>query len=266
MKNISLAILLSVLLPQGLFAATATAVSSPFTYHFSTNGTLVETNLSDKSSSGYWWLSSGAKMNLLSGAGQTLHGSLPTTDPWRVLYATANPSDTDNGYHPQNIFRLVGRSLWHNVRQEAYFKIDKDNLSGSSNRNASNGLFFFNRYQDQDNVYYSGLRVDGYAVVKKKLRGSYTTLTSTKVFSGAYNRASNPNLLPKNTPIGFRTETTTSGGKVYIKLYTDVGKTGTWKLVASATDTSSIMDASGYGGIRTDFMDVTFDDYKMSEI
>ncbi len=254
-------------IPQTLAAATATAISSPFTYNFSVDGSLVETNAAEKSTSGYWWVSSGGRMYLSEGAGHTVQGSLPTTDKWRLLYAAANPTDTDNGYHPQNIFRLVGRSLWHNTRQEAYFTIEKDNLTNSSNRNASNGILFFNRYVDQDNLYYTGLRVDGYAVIKKKVGGIYTTLAYTRVFPGTYNKSSQPNLLPKNTPIGLRSEVVTnSDGKVSIKLYTDVGKTGAWKLAAQAVDSSRVVEGSGFGGLRTDFMDVSFDQYQISEL
>jgi len=209
-------------------------------------------------------------MVIAQGMGQTLHGTLPLTDSFAKLYLVSNPTDTDGGIHPQNIFRLVGRSPWHNLRQETYFKIEANNLSLSTNRNASNGLFFFNRYQNENNLYYTGLRVDGYAVIKKKINGVYSTLAYTRMLPGTYNRSTNPNLLPLNTWIGMRSEVTTTSGIVTIKVYSDIGKTGSWKLVAQATDNGNtngpILDTSGFGGIRTDFMDVSFDFYNIAEI
>ncbi len=252
--------------PLAVSAVTATTVTSPFSYNFTVDGSLAEANVAEKSSSGYWWVNSGGRMYLSGGEGKTIQGSLPATDTWRVLYAATNPVDTDAGAHPQNIFRLVGRSLWHNFTQQAYFTIKSDNLSTSSNRNASNGLLFFNRYQDGSTLYYAGVRVDGYAVIKKKYHGTYTTLSYVKIFPGTYNHDTNPNLLPKDTQIGMKTEVATTDGKVTIKLYTDVGKTGVWKLVATATDSTSIIDTPGFGGIRTDFMDASFDDYKIQEM
>ena len=250
-------------------AALAILVSSPFTYNFTTDGSLVEAPSEGQSTSGYWWVNSGARMYLVDGVGKTVTGSLPDNDYWRKLYSSSNPTDTDNGYHPQNIFRLVGRSSWENFRQEAYFKIAKDNLSNSSNRNASNGILFFNRYKDGNNLYYTGLRVDGYAIIKKKINGTYATLAQVKVFPGTYNRDSNPDLMPKNTVIGLRSEVSTVDGKVSIKVYTDIGQTGVWKLVAQAVDDGTkgpVIKGAGFGGIRTDFMDVSFDQYKISNI
>jgi hypothetical protein len=256
--------------PMAALGATATAVASPFSYNFTVDGSLVEASSVNLSTSGYWWVNSGARMYLSGGSGKTVHGSLPASDYWRTLYASNNPTDTDNGYHPQNIFRLVGRSLWSDFRQEAYFRIAADNLSASPNRNASNGILLFNRYKDSSTLYYTGLRVDGNAIIKKKLKGTYYTLASVKVFPGTYSASSNPNLLPKNQEIGLRSEVSTIAGKVTIKVYSDVGKTGTWTLVAQAVDDGSkygpIIDGAGFGGIRTDFMDVSFDNYKMQQL
>jgi hypothetical protein len=69
-----------------------------------------------------------------------------------------------------------------------------------------------------------------------------------------------------------RTETkTNANGTVSISLYSDVGNTGSWKLVASATDDGtsyggSPITASGSGGIRTDFMDVQFDNFRIENL
>jgi hypothetical protein len=164
----------------------------------------------------------------------------------------------------------VGRDKWQNFSQEVYFKINKMNFSSSVNRNESNGFLLFNRYQDGDNLYYTGLRVDGYAVIKKKLKGDYHTLSEEKIFPGpAYDADKSPNLLPVGKWMGIKTEViTTSSGAVQINLYyKDSRDAPDWKLVANYVDTgqkgAEIM-APGYGGIRTDFMDVEFDDYKIT--
>src|SRR4051812_17365169 len=78
-------------------AVTATNVSSPYMYTYSVDGSLVEAGSITDSTSGYWWVNSGGRLLLSSGLGSTIHGSLPSTDAWRVLYAANNPTDTDNG-------------------------------------------------------------------------------------------------------------------------------------------------------------------------
>ncbi len=258
---------------EKVFATTAAVVTSPFTYHFSTDGSVEETGVTDDSSSPYWWVNSGAYMKILSGVGGTSMGDLPATNKWRLAYSMANPVDTDNGYHPQNIFRLISRSNWQNFRQSAYFTIVRDNLSTSPNRSVSNGLLLFNRYLDSQNLYYAGVRVDGTAVIKKKFNSIYYTMAQNKIFPGTYDAQLSPSLLPKNTSIGLRTEVVNDDttGLVNIKLYMDLGKTGVWKLIASAIDDGksyggSVISRAGFGGIRTDFMDVLFDDWSMETI
>jgi len=240
---------------------------------FSTTYMVKEAGSMGSSQSPGWWLSSGAYFYSANGIGSTILGALPALDPWRVAYFISNSLDTDNGYFPQNIFRLVLRSQWQNFTQEAYFKIVKDNLTASPNRNASNGLLLFNRYQDAFNLYYTGLRVDGYAVIKKKINGIYYTMAYKPFINGqAYNRDSNPNLLPKNVWIGLRSVVqNNSDGTVNIKLYVDNAKTGNWVLTAEANDDGktyggAAISSEGYAGIRTDFMDVEFDDYKITKI
>lgn len=263
---------LAAAMPSKLLAIEAKMVSSPYFYNFNSAGTLIESGSDITSSSAYWWLNSGAKMIIKDGHGMTVQGELLATDPWRVLYNKNNPTDTDNGYHPQNIFRLLTRSKWQNMRQEAFFKINKDNLSSSSNRNASNGLLFFNRYLNSQSLYYTGVRVDGSAVIKKKLNGTYYTLAQVKgIYPGTYDRNSSPDLLPKNKWIGLRSEVTNeSGGKVRIKLYLDKGWTGSWQLVAEAVDDGAkygkAITDSGYAGVRTDFVDAEFENYRLQNI
>lgn len=238
-------------------------VSSPYYYSFNTAGVLHETGNMDASSSPYWWLNSGAKLSISDGTGKTVQSELPPNYFWRLTYLNSNPLDTDEGYHPQNIFRLLTRSRWGNSQESAYFKIIRDQLSSSSNRAAHNGLLLMSRYQNSNNLYYVGIRVDGKAIIKKKLNGNYYTLAYSQVFPGNYNRESNPNLLPKNLWIGLRSRVVNNAdGSVSIKLYMDQNRTGNWVLVLETTDINSPILNEGYGGIRTDFMDVEFDDFR----
>jgi chitodextrinase len=220
-----------------------------------------------ESTSADWWLNSGAYyIDNGDGTQGTIQGSLASNDPWRTLYATDNPVDTDNGYHPQNIFRLVSRTNYENYQQEAYFKITKQNLSASTERDAWSGLLLFNRYRDSDNLYYAGIRADGTAVIKSKKNGNYTTMTQNTIFPGTYNRVTNPNLLPQNTWIGLRTRVQTNiDGSVTVTLYMDNGRTGTWTQIATATDRSNPILGSHAVGIRTDFMDVLFSNFSSRE-
>lgn len=251
-----------------LQAGPAAAVGSKLNYTFDSAGTLVEAGDMRDSTSPYWWLSSGAYLHLRNGVGSTIQGTLPTNDYWRRYYAKTSSTDTDNGYRPQNLFRLVTRSRWQSFLQQAYFRIRRDNLSASPNRNASNGLLLMSRYQDEDNLYYAGIRVDGAAVLKKKYRGKYYTMAYTRFFPGAaYDRVSNPSVLPKNIWLGVRSELRNNpDGTVRITLYVDPGPGGGWILVFDVLDNGlafggPAITSAGYGGIRTDFMDVEFENY-----
>jgi outer membrane biosynthesis protein TonB len=212
---------------------------------------------------GDWWVSSGAYFFIKDGIGSTIQGKLVSGDDWRERYASSNPTDTDDGYLPQNIFRLVAKAQFEDVTQEAYFKINDINMTDSPNRAGHNGFLFFNRYHDQDNLYYTGIRVDGSAIIKKKKGGSYTTLSSDQVFSGSYDKSSNPNLIPEGKWVGLRSVVQDVSGGVNIKVYMDTGDG--WKLVSEATDTSSPITGKSHVGVRTDFMDVEFKNYRASE-
>ena len=251
-------------------SATTTSNNTIFRDNFDTDYTIKETGDMSASQNPEWWLSSGAYFYSQNGFGNTVLEALSVVDPWRVAYSLSNSLDTDNGYHPQNIFRLVLKSKWQNFQQEAYFKIISDNLTPSPNRNASNGLLLFNRYQDAFNLYYTGLRVDGYAVIKKKINGKYYTMAYKPFVSGsAYDSDNNPNLLPKNRWIGLRSVVqNNTDGSASIKLYVDNGKTGNWVLATEAKDDGKSYGGEailneGYAGIRTDFMDVLFDQYQI---
>lgn len=253
-------------------AAAAASVMSPFLYEFRVDGTLEESGASDESTSPYWWLDSGGRLVLEDGRGKTLSGSLPALDRWRVRYALSSAGDTANGAQPQNLFRLLTRSDWENVRAEMSFRIRADNFLDSPNRNESNGLFLMSRYEDGDNLYYAGIRVDGTAVIKKKYKGAYYTLAQEKVFDGNYSRGAQVNLLPHDEWITLRSETETiSEMAVTIKLFLKREDADDWQLLISATDrgdNDSTPPISGAHplGIRTDFMEVEFDDFRAENI
>jgi hypothetical protein len=246
-----------------LLAVPPAPVTSPFVYDFDIVGSLDEAPSMGASWSPYFWVSSGGRF-YFDGVGATVHGSLAANDVWRLAYASSNPVDTDNGYHPQNIFRMVTRSKWGTFRQQVYFRINADRLSASPNRNASNGVLLLNRYLDQYNLYYTGVRVDGAAVIKKKKGGVYTTLAYAKIFPGTYNRTSNPNLLPKSVWMGITSEVLNQpDGSVRIRFHVNPGN-GVWTLVFDTIDDGiggAPLTQNGYGGLRTDFMDVEFESY-----
>lgn len=249
--------------PSSHTGTAAAAVPSPFTYSFQTTGALEEAGSMEESTSPYWWLDSGGRLILRDGVGKTLHGALPALDEWRLKYRISSRGDTGDGFHPQNLFRLVSRSEWENVRSEAKFRITAGDSSDSANRNESNGLLLMSRYKDGDNLYYAGIRVDGNAVIKKKQDDSYSTLAEKKVFPGAYEK--NTNLLPFNEWVSLRSETVSNNGIVTIRLYMKREGEIAWKLLLAATDDEPIQ-GRGFLGIRTDFMDVEFDDFRAEEI
>lgn len=217
-----------------------------------------------------WWLDSGGRLFVQNGIAKTISGNLEDEDRWRLEYNKQNPIDTDNGYHPQNLLRLISKQKWNNFIQEAYFTIISDNLSLSENRNDSNGIFLLNRYVDSNNLYYTGLRVDGAAVIKKKIDGIYYTLDYKSIIPGTYDRLSNPSLLPKNVLIGLRSIVSSSNNKVNIKFYIDIGGRGDWELVLDIIDdgnlTGKLINSPASIGIRTDFMDVAISGYKVENV
>lgn len=255
------------------FSYQKASASKVFAENFDNNGfRLDETGKMSESASPDWWLNSGGKLYYKRGSGRTFQKMTTANSKWRKKYNKNNPKDTDKGAHPQNIFRLVTRSQWDNLSQQVYFNYKRNNLSKSKNRNESNGILLFNRYQDGDNLYYAGVRVDGSAVIKKKINGDYYTMAQKKVIKGKYDRKDKPNLLPRHHWFGIKSEViTNSDDTVTINLYTDENRTGNWTMVLTAVDDNSSYGGAaitneGYGGLRTDFMDVEFDDYKIEEI
>lgn len=252
--------------PSQQAAVVSATPASPFVFSFNSNGTLNEAGAMKESTSPYFWLNSGGQLLIKDGIGMTLHDDLLAVHKWRLAYAASSLLDTDEGYHPQNLFRLITKSEWENVRVESLFRIDKDNLSLSENRNQSNGLLLMSRYKDSDNLYYAGIRVDGHAVIKKKTGGTYYTMAEKAVFTGDYDPASAPNLLPHQEWLALRSETVTNGSTVTVRLFYRRASENRWTELLSAEDSGqyggSPIVGKGYVGIRTDFMDVSFDSFR----
>ncbi len=248
----------------------ASATSDTNNFRGTSSSIITETNDMNESLDLHWWLSSGAYIYRTGRMLSTIQGKLADNDRFRLLYAASNPIDTDNGYRPQNILRLVTRTKFKDFTQQFFFTIKNINTSESPNRNQSNGVFLFNRYQDSNNLYYLGIRVDGYAVVKKKLNGVYNTLKSVAVYQGSYNRDSLPNMLPINRKIGIRTViANNANGNVDIMIYLNDNQLGSgWTKILQVEDTGIDVERilnEGYAGIRSDFMDIQIDDYEAIE-
>lgn len=242
-----------------------------FADDFSGKLALEERGDPDDSQSINWWVNSGAFLYIESGVGKTLFGELEKGTKWQKKYKNYNASETDNGHHPQNIFRLITKSEWKDFTQTAYYKINKYILSNDKHRSASNGILLFHRYQDGDNLYYAGLRVDGAVVIKKKYGGEYSQLGYKKIFKGEYDKYKKPNLLPINTWLGIKTETKSlSENSISLKVFIKKSDDGDWEKVLEVVDENigrnKIINKKGFAGIRTDFMDVEFDDYEIKEL
>lgn len=237
--------------PPAATTAAARIISYPFTYSFAVDAVLEETLTPDESNNPYWWLSSGGQILIRDGVGQTINGDLPVNTRWREIYRRTNPRDTDSGRHPQNLLRLHTRQTWKNFTQEIRVKINKVWSSESPNRNESNGVFLLHRYQNSDNLYYAGLRVDHNAVIKKKKDGVYHTLGLTAA----------PSKFVERKWLDLRTEITSSeSNKVRIVLWIDGEK------VLEATDHEDTISKDGMAGLRSDFMDLEFDDYRITKL
>lgn len=227
---------------------------------------LAEAGKPAESPSDRWWLNSGARLEAFGGVARTVHGELPATDSWRRRYARSSPRDTDGGRHPQNLFRLVSQSEWKDVSQELRFRISRVNGSESPERDGWSGVFLFQRFQDGGTTYYAGLRVDGTAVIKRKLGGRYVTLAQERVFGSAkeYDRERNPVLIPIGRWLEMRSLVVDDrGGGVRIELFVrepeiDSGWRRAVAVIDDGVDGEPIR-AAGSVGLRTDFMDVAFD-------
>lgn len=246
--------------------------ASPFVYSFNVPGTLEEAPNMSRSTSPYWFLDSGGELLVSDSQGSTMQGAAPPGSKWQQEYERTSSADTGNGRYPQNLFRLVTKETFANPSMQASFLIEQDNLVDSPNRNESNGLLLMSRYQNGATLYYAGIRVDGTAIIKKKYRGTYYTMSQTPVFPGTYDRAREPNLLPHATWLTLRMDTRTlPSGSVEIRLLMSKDGGITWDTVATASDDGSYggtppLTAPGLAGIRTDFMDVGFRNIRISEL
>lgn len=230
-----------------------------------------ETATAEETGNSAFWLNSGGWMEIEENTIRTAQGNAPSFSYWRILYRFANPLDTDNGYHPQNIFRLVTHSAFVNSEQQAYVKINTIHQSASPNRNESNGILFMSRYQDDDNLYYAGIRVDGYAVIKRKQSGVYETLALAPAFlddATPYDRELHPNLIPEDAWIGLKFITKErADGSTELALYREVK--GIWVPLVQARDSkTSLLSLSNktHNGLRADFMDAEFRGYLAKEL
>ena len=244
------------------------ASTTSFSYTFDHTEILQESESPEKSTSPYWWLNSGGEMLLSNGRGSTLLGDTQSSSKWRLLYQKTNPRDTDDGLHPQNIFRLLTRHKWKNSEQSIDINIKKIYKSASENRNESNGVFLLGRYQNADNLYYAGLRVDGNIAIKKKKNALYTILAVQPYFSSAqsYDRINRPNFLPINTWMGIKMQIYTTPNGVEIVLFLDKNNTNEWKEVLRVQDNNDPILGAGSGGVRADFMDFEFDNFQVQGI
>ena len=249
-------------------AVAENALPSPFVYRFGTSGVLNEAPRADASDSPYFWLNSGGVLVIEGGIGKTQQGSLPPFSLWRLRYALGNALDTEAGALPQNIFRLVTRHTWDNFSQEVRVRVAKFNLTETPNRGEWSGILLMSRYQDGDNLYYAGIRMDGSAVIKKKYRGTYYTLATTPVFpdvEGASGR------IPPDRWMGLRVEVEDQGSDaVSIALFLDEADSGAWREVLRTVDDGTqgggVLAGPAYAGIRTDYLDALFDDYVLRQL
>jgi hypothetical protein len=94
------------------------------------------------------------------------------------------------------------------------------------------------------------------------------------VFPGTYGSpANNVNLLPHNEWVSLRSEVVTSsdGKTVTVDLYMKRANETSWTKLLEASDSGQYggtppITAAGFEGIRTDFMDVQFENYELKTI
>ncbi|MES2213659.1 MAG: LamG domain-containing protein [Patescibacteria group bacterium] len=247
------------------------AATLPFSYPFSSSGTLDESSTATTSTSQYWWLASGAQLVIGNGVGSTITGSIPVTNIWNKLYTTNFYTSSDGGVHPQNVFRLIFRTPVLHTSAQIYFNRTKNNLSNSVNRHPYNAESLLARYIDDNNYYFASIRSDGTVTIKKKMNGVYQTLASKKILPGVYSDILNPDLIPLNTWIGLKLIAIDSlTGTTTLSFYSDIGKTGIWKLELTADDDFSkygrAITAPGLVGIQSDFADTLFDDFQLVDV
>jgi hypothetical protein len=247
-------------------AQAGSTISLPWSYSFNSPGTLNQSATTDQSGSAYWWVKSGGQIIVQNGIGQSLQGSTPSSNPWYAPYASTYPVESDKGLHPQNMFSMFARVEQRDSDQAVSVKIAQDNLSNSANIHAWNGILLQSRWQDVNNYVYAGIRQDGHAIIRKVVNGVNYTLAEKQIVPGSYS-ASNPDLLPKNIWLKIRSVVYDDiNGTMHVQLYADVTQSGVWTQIFDVSDTNNgpKLSAPGLSGIRTDFMDVSLDDYSIA--
>lgn len=229
--------------------------------------TLEEAPSGSESMDQCFWVDSGALFFVKNKIGSTIVGEIDKESRWKSLYKLSAGEYTDKGTHPQNIFRLINKKNVQDVREELLAYIENYHLSTSSNRDKSNGIFLLARYHDSQNLYLGGIRVDGNAVIKKKSNGVYQTLGIVSYDNRhAYDRTSNPNILPVHTWIGIAVEVKNQKDhSTLIDLDLSFDQGTTWNRVLSVVDRvpePQLYNAAATG-IRSDFMDLYFKNYKV---
>lgn len=239
-----------------------------YLYTFNTNGTLSEAAAPSNSTSPYWWLRSGGKLLITGGLGESIQGALSSSNPLYETYASAFPQASDGGAHPQNMFRLLWKTPTQNSSEQVYLQRVTDNLGTALNRHPYDGESLIARYQDEQTYYYAGVRDDGALVIKKKVGGVFTTLAAKPFFSGTYSATTSPDLIPRGTWLGLKfSVVNSSGGAPVLSLYTDVGRSGTWRLSLSASDaTGTPIPGAGLSGIDSTFADINMDNYQLTPL
>lgn len=245
--------------------ANAASFGSSFLYAFSDPGVLVEAPSAAQSTSPYFWLKSGAELVIENGRGATIQGTLDSANPWSKTYASRMTVQSDNGAHPQNAFFMLTRATAQNVVAQAYFDRTADNFDIAGNRRPYNHEAVIARYQDDNNYYFASVRADGDIDIKKKVNGAFVTLGEAKLFPGAWNASTNPDLIPLNRWVGLKLSVTDTSAGPKLELYTDVGWTNTWTLALSATDASNAIASAGAVGIESNYGDVIFDNFLVQD-
>lgn len=249
--------------------ATPITVEKPWLFTFDTNGTLQEAGSPKESSSAYWWLNSGGTLAIENGTGRTARRGQSVTDRWFQAYKMNNALDTDSGRYPQNLFRLISQSEVGDADISMAFRILGINLTDTPNRDVWSGVFLFSRYRDSDNLYYAGVRQDGHVVIKKKIDGQYHTLAEEEYFKSLrpYERDTNPNFIPGQTWLQLRLVTKREDDDIRLTLY--LKENNDWVEVLSVLDDGvggNAFTEPGRFGIRTDYMDVEFDNYQVTPL
>jgi hypothetical protein len=179
------------------------------------------------------------------------------------------PAQSDNGVHPQNMFLMLTKNSVTYPSAQVYFNRQTDNISNQANSNAWNGEAVLMRYIDAKNYYYGGIRVDGYAVIKKITNGKAQTIASKKLILGNYDPTSNPDLIPLQQWNGVRLEVDDTASGTRLTLYTDLGRYHTWQQTASVIDDpakfGSAITSPGRAGIESDYADALMDDFVMGD-